>query len=89
MTVEEIRDDVIEIIAGKGYLPKELLVPENYDRPLTGFDMGISAQSLTYLFIDVIKKYGIRIPGEQIADYQFNTLNGIAKVIWKSLSESA
>ncbi len=89
MTVEEIRDDVIEIIAGKGYLPRERLIPENYDRPLTGFDMGISAQSLTYLFVDVIKKYEIRIPGEQIADYQFNTLNGIAQVIRNALGESA
>jgi len=85
MTVEEIRAEVVKIIAEKGYLPGELLKEENYDLPLTGFDMGISAQSLTYLFVDVVKRYNIKIQSAQIVGYQFNTINGIAKVIWDSL----
>ena len=59
----------------------DLIIEDNYDKPLTGNVFHFNALNMAYLFFEVEKNLGLKIDAEKILDYEFNTINGIAEVI--------
>ena len=68
-------------------LTEFLKVPEEQKKaidrytPLTGEPICLDVIELTYLFLEIEKRLNIRISPEQISDYQFCTISGIADCI--------
>lgn len=86
MSKDNIIQIICEIMKEKIHIPQELIVPENYDKPLTGMIMKLDEYNLLYLFFEIEKKFQIRIPEDQLSDYQFNTMNGVVDVIASCLA---
>ncbi|MFZ2538237.1 MAG: hypothetical protein WAX04_05000 [Oscillospiraceae bacterium] len=75
---------ITEIMQNKLGVPKEILIQGNYDEAITGFLFHFDAVQLTYLFMELENQLGIIICSEDIMNYEFNTINGIANLIAKS-----
>lgn len=54
---------------------------EQLDLSLTGNQVGFNGVTLTFLVLEVQKVFNIKIPLEDIKDYEFNTIRGICQVI--------
>ena len=80
---EAICREVIRIMVDKIHYPEEVLVKENWDKPLTGKVLRLSSVDLTYLFLEVEKAFCIRIPESCLRGYGFSTINGIIDTVCK------
>lgn len=57
---------------------------ETNSLPLTGKIIGLSAIDLTYLFFEIEKEFNIKIDTDNVLNYEFNTINGIADIVAKA-----
>ncbi len=78
---QKIIDKIIHIMVQKLKVNQNLLIVENYDKPLTGTVFNISGLMMTYLFFEIEKSFGIRIDTAKILNYEFNTINDITELI--------
>ncbi len=84
-----IQRRITEMLSVKFYIPEEVLDPDYWDEPLTGSRYQFSATDLTYLFFELEKVFGIRIPHRYLRSYGFCTINKIAKILeqcWEELN---
>lgn len=72
---------LLRILSEKFQIPQQLLVEENYNKPLTGDLFLLNGRDLVYLFMELEKQLKIRIDAKKITDYQFNTIHGILKLL--------
>lgn len=49
--------------------------------PLTGAPLFLTARQMVYLFFAVERAFGIRLAEEDVVQYRFNTVGGIAETI--------
>jgi len=85
MNKEEILISLLELIANTYKIPESILIPQNFNEPLTGNKFSFDGILMTYLFFDVQKKFNVNISAEQILNYEFNTINGVIELIEKAL----
>ena len=76
-------DIVLDILSNKLMHPKERLVHENFNKALTGQEMGLDAITMVYLLLEVEKAFEIKIQQEDIIDYKFNTIECICNIVDK------
>lgn len=82
-TTDVIRNSLARLV--KGRFP-ELEVPGDlFEAPLLLY---LEARDLLYLFFDVEKEFGIRIPGEAVCNAGFSDLNGITGIVAECLSKA-
>ena len=60
---------------------------EIFKANLTGNDIRLNGISLTYLFFHIEKIYDIKINTDDILNYEFNTINGIADLVNTTLAK--
>lgn len=53
---------------------------------LLGYKIGLSSTDLLYLYFDIEKEFGIKIPEEHIISGKFSTLNNIIQMIQNELT---
>ena len=86
---EKILQKLTELFVKKYGEPESKLIPKNYDKPLTGKIFGFDSIALVYLFFDIQHEFKIHIDAKQILHYEFNTINGIVRLIEKCASQQA
>lgn len=85
MAASQVYETVVELI-GKVSTTKDVAInPDDWDKPLTGSDIGLDAIDLAYLFIELSEHYSIRFESKDIENYNFNSVNSIARTIQKKL----
>ncbi len=82
---QQIIEQICEILNKKLNVNKELLIEENFNQLLTGFKFGLNSTRLTYFFLEIEKVFNIKIDTSKIMNYEFNTINGVAKIVEVSL----
>lgn len=86
MSLDEVKDKVLEVFFKiKPY--SDLLVEENFEKPLTGSDMNFNERDLVYLLLELMEKFEIRFEKEDVMDYKFNTVNDIIKIVYNKISD--
>ncbi len=61
---------------------------ENYDKPLTGRVLCISSIEMVYILLELTEEFQIKFDAADVADYGFNTINGIVSIIENKLQQS-
>ena len=59
---------------------------DDLSKDLLGNTWGLQARDLVYLLFDVEKAFGIKIPEQEIADGNFNTIHNIRSLISSQLA---
>lgn len=72
---------VLDILRDRLLVPSERLTPLNYDKPLTGFEMKLDVTEMIYLYMEICKKYQIRIAPDHLRNYGFNSINAIVSTL--------
>lgn len=62
-------------------VPVEVLNEKNYHCELTGETFKLDGVSLCYLLFELENEYQIKIPEENLIDYQFNNINDVVEVV--------
>lgn len=75
---------ITQLLNEKLFVPKQLLIMENWNEPLTGSIFNFSSVKLTYFFMEVEKRFLLRIDKKHLIAYGFCTINQIAEVINQS-----
>lgn len=80
--MEQIINRIIEIIE---FVNKDVKInrQSDLDKQLTGYDIGLYGIDLVYIYLEICNEYGIVFESDEIEDYGFNTINGIAKNVQK------
>jgi len=76
-----ILDRILNILQKKLKVDINVLAQECEKENLLSSKFGLSSRGLTYLFFEVEKELGIRIPQEAIISGEFSTIEGIANII--------
>jgi len=74
---------IISILETELEISKNLLIEENFNKPLTGSTFRFTALELTYLFHRIEIETNCKIDCSLIGNYEFNTILGIANIIDK------
>ncbi len=82
-TMDVIRNSLTRLV--KSRFPELEVSGDLFEAPLLLY---LEARDLLYLFFDVEKEFGIRIPGEAVCDAGFSDLNGITSIVAECLSEA-
>ncbi|SHK27219.1 acyl carrier protein [Clostridium cavendishii DSM 21758] len=59
------------------------------DKHLLGWDIGLSARDLLYLYFDIEKEFGVTIPEDDIAEGKFTTFNNIVEMLCNIFEKSS
>lgn len=81
MQKQEIIQKIKFIMQDRLNVDNNLIIEENYDESLTGGTFNFKSLDLVYLFLEVEKNFNVQIDATKIVNYEFNTINGIAKLI--------
>lgn len=81
MEQREAANAVSSLIMQLFKVPAEQITPEFWDTPLTGNTYSLDSVALTYLYLELKKRFHFHIAPEALGNYQFNTVNGIAGII--------
>lgn len=76
-----MKEKLYQLLQNKFRVSSNLLDGTHDDDPLTGEVFRFSGIDLTYLFLETEKMIGRKIDTTKILHYEFNTINGICKVI--------
>ena len=77
-----IRGVIVGVIKAKFLQVKpELLGFDGWDMPLTGSRFRLDMVDLVYLLFEIEKTIGVRFCDKALAEYGFNTINGIVKAV--------
>lgn len=76
-----IQRQIATVLREKLRVSDALLIPENYDEPLTGNLFCFSGVDLAYLFFELELAFGIRIATQYLDTYGFCSINKISEVI--------
>lgn len=87
MNREIIYKKLSELLVNKYGISEKVLVLENYNEPLTGRIFNFDGIDLTYLFFVIQDEFKLHINPEQILNYEFNSINGIARLVEKSVNK--
>ena len=80
--MNEIEQKIAELIASKIKMNDHPIISsDDWDKPLTGSSIQLSAVDLVYLLFEVEKAFGIHIEAHHLKDYGFSTIHKIAKII--------
>ena len=76
----QITDKIIGIINEVRH-SSESISEKDYDIPLLGDHFGMDYQDLVFIFLELMEEFKIRFTWEDVKDYGFNSINGIADSI--------
>jgi len=76
-----IQRRIASILCEKFHVSEAILGPENWDEPLTGNMLRLSAIDLTYLFFELERVFGARVAHRYLDSYGFSSINKIAEAI--------
>ena len=79
--MDSTKETIIKILNTKFGIPQDVLIIDNFCKPLTGDVFRFSALNLTYLFFEIEKFYQIAIDEKYLLDYGFNSVDSIAEII--------
>ncbi|MCL2203421.1 MAG: hypothetical protein FWB88_05740 [Defluviitaleaceae bacterium] len=83
MDREMVYATLVKILTSHLGMDENRLDSDSYDLMLTGDCLRQDDVSMVYLFCEVEKAFGIRIPREMLDDYGFSTINKIADIVIK------
>lgn len=81
MNSEQIIKEICKILENKLNIDPNQLTYKYYSTPLTGEKYKLNSTRLTYLFLEVEKRFNIKIDTNKILSYEFNTIKGIAELV--------
>lgn len=84
ISVDEITLKIEEIIL-KIKPQLDLSAEEHSEKPLTGNFFGFSDYEMVYLFLELTEAFEVKFVKEDVIDYRFNTIKGIADIISNKL----
>ncbi len=85
--MDEITSKVLDIIRRVKQDTSPSLKPENFSQPLTGKIFRMNARQLTYVALEVMYEFGIRLDPEDVLEYHFNTIHEIIQTVRHKKSE--
>jgi len=80
-TTSIITKQVINLLREKFMILETCLSTDQWDTPLTGFDLNLSGVDMVYLFFELEKLFQVRIDEQYLTSYKFSTINQIAQVM--------
>lgn len=72
---------IYQILHERLGIPQELLNGDYDDSALTGPVFKLNGRGMTYLFLEIEKATHKQIDATKILHYEFNTINGILKLL--------
>lgn len=81
MNIQNHIDIIVKVLENRILVPKQLLIEENYSKPLTGEIFGLGSIELAYFFFELEKEFGLTFDYTQILKYEFNTISGIERLL--------
>lgn len=81
MTREIIIEKLMKILTEKLGIDSEIIKHGDFNYPLTGAYWRLSSNDMVYLYFFIEKDFSILIRPEHLENYEFNTLNGIIRLI--------
>lgn len=82
----EIMSSIDTLLMNKFQVPSEVIMNNNKSQPLIGRTFNIDTITLTYLFFEIQKIFGIKIYFQDLLDYKFITCEGIAEVVERQIN---
>ncbi|MBK1810691.1 hypothetical protein JHL18_08580 [Clostridium sp. YIM B02505] len=78
---QQILDKLSEVIEKRFDFPVKEISPSWEKELILGSKFGFTPRELIYLYFEVQREFGLKIPQENILDGSFKTLEGIAESI--------
>lgn len=76
-----IQHQVVSILLHKFNFPETVLVPGNWDKPLTGRLFNIPSTDLVCLLFELEAAFAVRIPEQYLDNYGFCSIDKITEAI--------
>ena len=76
----QITDKIISVINEVRH-SSESISENEFDIPLIGEHFGLDYQELVFVFLELMEEFKIKFALEDVKDYGFNSINGIADSI--------
>lgn len=89
MTEHDVMNEVFQILSIVKHDKKmdKMYLEDDARKPLTGREMGFNAREMTYVALEVMKRFHIQLTSEDVIDYAFNSVEKITRTILRKLSE--
>lgn len=81
MSEKNINNPVIEVLHQKFRMPYEILVQDNWDKPLTEKPFYFSNIEMVYLLFELEKRYNKRVESRSLDSYGYSTIRKITNVM--------
>lgn len=76
---------IVAILHDIFHIPESKLQPDQWDEPLTGKALAVSAIDMTYLLFEIEKTFGIRIEASRLDNYGAISIRRLGKILTESI----